>query len=119
MPRAPGSHLFRLPPLPATCTYARACQRQVSAEKLRPVKTSPMNGRNPEMKKELVTRLHKSFEDAVHHQEGTEYWLWRELQELLGYTRADARRGGTEGGRTCRTTLRTYTIEKKSKTSME
>src|SRR3546814_20663946 len=45
-----------------------------------------MNGRNPEMKKELVTRLHKSFEDAVHHQEGTEYWLARELQELLGYT---------------------------------
>src|SRR3546814_13877530 len=82
MPRAPGSHLFRLPPLPATCTYARACQRQVSAEKLRPVKKSPMNGRNPEMKKELVTRLHKSFEDAVHHQEGTEYWLARELQEL-------------------------------------
>lgn len=38
------------------------------------------------MKKELVTRLHKSFEDAVHHQEGTEYWLARELQELLGYT---------------------------------
>src|SRR3546814_7876166 len=75
-----------LPPLPATCTYARACQRQVSAEKLRPVKKSPMNGRNPEMKKELVTRLHKSFEDAVHHQEGTEYWLARELQELLGYT---------------------------------
>src|SRR3546814_9284111 len=30
--------------------------------------------------------LHKSFEDAVHHQEGTEYWLARELQELLGYT---------------------------------
>src|SRR3546814_4802817 len=28
----------------------------------------------------------KSFEDAVHHQEGTEYWLARELQELLGYT---------------------------------
>src|SRR3546814_9094485 len=45
-----------------------------------------MNGRNPEMKKELVTRLHKSFEGAVHHQEGTEYWLARELQELLGYT---------------------------------
>lgn len=37
------------------------------------------------MKKELVTRLHKSFEEAVHHQDGTEYWLARELQELLGY----------------------------------
>src|SRR3546814_15022400 len=85
MPRAPGSHLFRLPPLPATCTYARACQRQVSAEKLRPVKKSPMNGRNPEMKKELVTRLHKSFADAVHHQEGTDYCLARKLQDLLVY----------------------------------
>ncbi len=38
------------------------------------------------MKKELVTRLHKSFEEAVHHQDGTEYWLARELQDLLGYT---------------------------------
>src|SRR3546814_2142720 len=71
---------------PYTTLFRSACQRQVSAEKLRPVKKSPMNGRNPEMKKELVTRLHKSFEDAVHHQEGTEYWLARELQELLGYT---------------------------------
>lgn len=38
------------------------------------------------MKKELVTRLHKSFEEAVHHRDGTEYWLARELQDLLGYT---------------------------------
>jgi DNA-damage-inducible protein D len=38
------------------------------------------------MKKELVTRLHRSFEEAVHHQDGTEYWLARELQGLLGYT---------------------------------
>ncbi len=38
------------------------------------------------MKKELVTRLHKSFEGAVHHQHDTEYWLARELQDLLGYT---------------------------------
>jgi len=38
------------------------------------------------MKRELVTRLHKSFEEAVHHQDGIECWLARELQELLGYT---------------------------------
>jgi DNA-damage-inducible protein D len=38
------------------------------------------------MKKELITRLHKSFEDAVHHRGRVEYWLARELQQLLGYT---------------------------------
>lgn len=38
------------------------------------------------MKKELITRLHKSFEEAVHHRGRVEYWLARELQQLLGYT---------------------------------
>ena len=38
------------------------------------------------MKKELIQRLHKSFEDSAHQQNGVEYWLARELQELLGYT---------------------------------
>lgn len=38
------------------------------------------------MKKELIIRLHKRFEEAVHHQDGIEYWLARELQHLLGYT---------------------------------
>jgi len=38
------------------------------------------------MKKELITRLHKSFEKAVHHRGRVEYWLARELQQLLGYT---------------------------------
>jgi DNA-damage-inducible protein D len=37
------------------------------------------------MKKEIVVRLHKSFEERVHEQEGVEFWLARELQELLGY----------------------------------
>lgn len=37
------------------------------------------------MKKELITRLHRSFEDAAHEQDGVEFWLARELQELLGY----------------------------------
>lgn len=37
------------------------------------------------MKKDLITRLHKSFEGCVHHQDGVEYWSARELQELLGY----------------------------------
>ena len=38
------------------------------------------------MKKELITRLHKSFEEAVHHRGRVEYWQARELQQLLGYT---------------------------------
>ncbi|MBT9503135.1 MAG: DNA damage-inducible protein D [Burkholderiaceae bacterium] len=37
------------------------------------------------MKKELIHKLHKSFEDCAHQEEGVEYWLARELQELLGY----------------------------------
>ena len=38
------------------------------------------------MKKELIQRLHKSFEDCAHQNDGVEYWLARELQALLGYT---------------------------------
>ena len=38
------------------------------------------------MKKELIQKLHKRFEDCAHQQDGVEYWLARELQELLGYT---------------------------------
>ncbi len=37
------------------------------------------------MKKELITKLHKSFEDCARQNDGVEYWLARELQELLGY----------------------------------
>ena len=37
------------------------------------------------MKKELITKLHKSFEDCAHQDDGVEFWLARELQELLGY----------------------------------
>ncbi len=38
------------------------------------------------MKKEIVSRLNKSFEESAYEQDGIEYWLARELQELLGYT---------------------------------
>ena len=38
------------------------------------------------MKKELIQRLHKSFEDCAHQNDGVEFWLARELQALLGYT---------------------------------
>ena len=37
------------------------------------------------MKKELITKLHKSFEDCARQNDDVEYWLARELQELLGY----------------------------------
>src|ERR1035437_7155250 len=37
------------------------------------------------MEKEIITKLIKSFEDYAYEQDGIEYWLARELQELLGY----------------------------------
>lgn len=38
------------------------------------------------MKQEMIGKLHKSFEDCAHEQNGVEFWLARELQGLLGYT---------------------------------
>jgi len=51
------------------------------------------------MKKELIQKLHKSFEDCAHTtDEGVEFWLARELQELLGYTQFRGRdRQGQDG----------------------
>ena len=37
------------------------------------------------MEKETIVRLNKSFEEYAYEQDGIEYWLARELQELLGY----------------------------------
>ncbi len=37
------------------------------------------------MEKATIIRLNKSFEDSAYEQDGIEYWLARELQELLGY----------------------------------
>lgn len=41
------------------------------------------------MKKELVVALHAKFEQLVKIEQdtGTEFWLARELQEVLGYAR--------------------------------
>lgn len=40
------------------------------------------------MKKEVIVRLHASFEELVHKDEDSgEYWLARDLQELLGYAK--------------------------------
>lgn len=40
------------------------------------------------MKKEVIVRLHASFEELVQHDDqGGEYWLARDLQELLGYAK--------------------------------
>jgi DNA-damage-inducible protein D len=38
------------------------------------------------MEKSTITKLNKSFEDSAYEQDGVEYWLARELQELLGYS---------------------------------
>ena len=38
------------------------------------------------MEKETITRLSKSFEQNAYKQDGIEFWLARELQELLDYT---------------------------------
>jgi DNA-damage-inducible protein D len=38
------------------------------------------------MEKSTIIKLNKSFEDSAYEQDGVEYWLARELQELLGYS---------------------------------
>ena len=37
------------------------------------------------MEKATITQLNKRFEEYAYEQDGVEYWLARELQELLGY----------------------------------
>ena len=37
------------------------------------------------MEKESIIKLNKSFEETAYEQEGVEYWLARELQDLFGY----------------------------------
>ena len=39
------------------------------------------------MKVEVIARLQKTFEQIIHKENNTEYWLARELQELLGYSK--------------------------------
>ena len=41
------------------------------------------------MKKDVVVRLHACFEELVQHdpEAGGEYWLARDLQDLLGYAK--------------------------------
>jgi len=38
------------------------------------------------MEKSTIIKLNKTFQESAYEQEGVEYWLARELQELLGYT---------------------------------
>lgn len=38
------------------------------------------------MEKNTIIKLNKRFEEYAYEQDGVEYWLARELQELLGYT---------------------------------
>jgi DNA-damage-inducible protein D len=37
------------------------------------------------MKKEIIQKLHTSFEEAAQMQDGVEFWFARDLQVLLGY----------------------------------
>ena len=37
------------------------------------------------MEKETIVKLNKSFEENAYEQEDVEYWLIRELQDILGY----------------------------------
>lgn len=39
------------------------------------------------MKKEIVSKLHSSFELAVNLSDEVEDWFARDLQQLLGYTK--------------------------------
>ena len=38
------------------------------------------------MDKSTITKLNTSFEQSAYEQDGVDYWLARDLQELLGYT---------------------------------
>jgi len=38
------------------------------------------------MEKETISKLNNNFEEYAYEQDGIDYWLARELQELLGYT---------------------------------
>jgi len=38
------------------------------------------------MKKEIISKLHSSFELAVYQNDEVEFWFARDLQILLGYT---------------------------------
>lgn len=39
------------------------------------------------MDKDIITRLHRNFEDYVQLENGIEFWYARDLQKLLGYTK--------------------------------
>jgi DNA-damage-inducible protein D len=38
------------------------------------------------MEKDTINKLNKSFEESAYEKDGVEYWLARDLQELLGYS---------------------------------
>ena len=37
------------------------------------------------MKKEIIAKLTKSFEESAHIEQGVEFWMARDIQELLEY----------------------------------
>lgn len=57
------------------------------------------------MEKDTITKLNKTFEEYAYEKDGIDYWLARELQELLGY--ADWRNflnAVDKGKESCKTT---------------
>ena len=38
------------------------------------------------MKKQIITKLSKTFEDYAYEEDGIDFWFARDLQGLLGYT---------------------------------
>jgi hypothetical protein len=94
-------------PLRQRVSVASGCQHGENAGKsfiLRPLQKKTINkGQNPEngwvtqqdktlaekisMEKDIITRLHGSFEQGLYKDQetGLEFWLARNLQNLLGY----------------------------------
>jgi DNA-damage-inducible protein D len=52
------------------------------------------------MKHELVVKLHSQFEEFAHKGEDIEYWLARDLQALLGYSKWENFKNAIDKART-------------------
>jgi DNA-damage-inducible protein D len=48
--------------------------------------TKSGKGKRNQMKKEVILKLHKSFEESAYTQNDVEYWMARDMQALLDYT---------------------------------
>jgi DNA-damage-inducible protein D len=71
----------------ALCRTSASASEQDAANEPRFSMTDAENERDRDVKKELIVELHASFEKMMHVEEetGVEFWLARDLQEVLGY----------------------------------